>query len=191
MGCPRSGTTLLQRILAVHSKLYSIDGEVDFFNCQEIFSNNHFSFKKSESNALYKESKDIVSFFENAVSYMDRKNPNKTFVEKTPINIKRIRFLLKYFPNAQFINIYRDGRDCYSSALRHPYIQAKKSVAKFAKLWRKCIQKAHDVRLAPNFHQIKYENLVNNPQAEITRLMQCLDLKIEKSQLDPNHLSQD
>jgi len=38
VGCPRSGTTLLQRILSTHSQLFSIQGETGFFSYQNIFS---------------------------------------------------------------------------------------------------------------------------------------------------------
>jgi len=139
VGAPRSGTTLLQRILTVHPELFSIEFETGIFSYQNIFSRRHFGFSKEQLKSLFENSKDLVNFFHNSIEILENQNPGKTFVEKTPQHILHLRFLIKHFPNAKFVHIYRDGRDCYLSSLEHPNIPQRHSPASFAKYWRRCL----------------------------------------------------
>jgi len=191
VGSPRSGTTLLQRILTVHPELFSIEGETGIFSYQNIFSRRHFGLTESELNELYNTSTDIVEFFDNSIKILEKQNLGKTFVEKTPQHILHIDFLIKHFPNASFIHIYRDGRDCYISSLKHPNVPQRRSPVTFARYWRKCIKSWEAVHPAPNLYEIKYENLASRPESELQNLMHFLGLKLDARQLDPEYISQD
>jgi sulfotransferase family protein len=46
------------------------------------------------------------------------------FAEKTPRNCFVVPFLMQAFPDAQFIHILRDGRDCALSLSKKPWLQA-------------------------------------------------------------------
>ena len=115
LGCPRSGTTLLQKVLESHKSMYSIQSETAIFSYQNFWDKNRmlFDLDKEIRDSLLKKSKDNVDFFENCVSYLDNINKGKIFIEKTPQHIIKLDFLLNHFPNAKFVHIVRDGRDCY------------------------------------------------------------------------------
>ncbi|MDP7030609.1 MAG: sulfotransferase, partial [Phycisphaerales bacterium] len=63
VGAPRSGTTLMQRVLASHSELFSIEGETGIFSARSLFGRNHFMLSSEDSKRLLSESCDIVDFF--------------------------------------------------------------------------------------------------------------------------------
>ena len=124
MGTPRSGTTLIQKVFEAHSKLFSIDGETAMFSFQNFWEPNrmHFKLEKVKRDKFLSDSKDSVDFFTKCVQHLKSLNSGKKFIEKTPQHIKHLKFLLKHFPNAKFVHVVRDGRDCYCSARQHPFI---------------------------------------------------------------------
>ena len=194
IGAPRSGTTLLQRILSVHSELFSIEGETGLFSYQNIFDKkrHHFNFKSDQLTTLFKNSNDIIDFFTNAVNELKKNHHSSNrFVEKTPQHILHLPFLIKHFPNAKFIHIVRDGRDCYCSAQENSWVPQSRSIEEFARYWKKCVYKAISVNATENVLTIKYEDLVSKPNDVIPKVMNFLDLETEPCQTDHTKIAND
>lgn len=185
LGTPRSGTTLLQYLLASHSKLYTIQSETAVFSYQNLWSPNRnlFDFDNTTKQQILNDSNDSVDFFSKSVIHLNSMNPGKTFVEKTPQHIIRLSFLIKHFPNSKFIHLVRDGRDCYCSAKKHPFIPQSRSLKTFTKFYNKCLEQAIKNDYNNNLYHIRYEDLVDNPNLIINELMSFLDLKIEDNQI--------
>jgi hypothetical protein len=187
IGAPRSGTTLLQNILASHSKYFSIKSETGFFLYHNIFDpkKRYFGYSRSELNEFIKNSSDIIEFFETCIYNLDNFDQHKRFIEKTPNHILHLNFLMKYFENGKFIHIVRDGRDCYCSSKNNKWVPQQKSPKIFAKYWRKCVKNISTNMSNERLKTIKYENLVSNPEYSIKNIMHFLGDNIEISQLDP------
>jgi hypothetical protein len=186
LGAPRSGTSLLQSVLAAHDRLFSIPGETGLFSRQNIFTRRHLGLSWAENRALFDESRDLVDFFDRAVRLLESKNEGSTFVEKTPQHVLRLGFLLRRFPRASFLHVARDGRDCLVSARSHPHIPQARSVATFARYWRRCVASPLRFPHEPRLLSIRYENFVSAPAAELERVMAFLGLEVEPEQLDPS-----
>jgi hypothetical protein len=193
LGSPRSGTTLLQRILAVHSRLFSIQGETGLFSCQNIFDpkRNHFGLEKKQRRKLFEDSSDIVDFFDKGIQYLSRQNNGKQFIEKTPQHVLHIPFILKHFPESRLIHIVRDGRDCYCSSKSHRSIPQNTSVSRFAKYWKKCVSAPIAYETDARLFTIKYEELSHDPGTTIQNVMNFLGLAFEAGQLDPELIQSD
>ncbi len=191
VGSPRSGTTLLQRILTVHGELFSIEKETGIFSYQNIFTRKHFGLSQEETKSLLKESKDVVDFFSKSVEVLEIKNLGKRFVEKTPQHVMYLPFILKHFPKSKIVHVIRDGRDCFCSSLKHPNIPQKRSVKVFANYWKKCIRRGYKCAGLANYYEIFYEELASNPESELQNLMTFLNLDFQEQQLDPAYLSAD
>ncbi len=191
IGAPRSGTTLLQKILSSHTGLFSIQDETGIFSYQNIFDlkRKHFGLSDQEQLRLFKESKDIIDFFERGVKMIPHEH-NQMFVEKTPQHIMYLKFLMKHFPNAKFIHIVRDGRDCYCSAKNHPTMPQNTSLKQYAKYWKKCVLNVIENQNS-NLLTITYENLSSFPKESVTKIMKFLNLKFEEHQLDSNMYKDD
>ena len=191
VGAPRSGTTLLQRILSVHDNLFSIDGETALFTAQNIFSRNHFMMTKKNSETLLSESKNVVDFFNRCVQRVNGTAYGRRFVEKTPQHIFHLKFILKHFPKSRIIHITRDGRDCYCSAIHHQGIPQASSLGRFARYWRGCINAGLNFDTDPRVLRVQYESLVKIPTETVSKIMSFLNLEISIKQLDPEMYGDD
>lgn len=185
VGSPRSGTTLLQSVLAAHSELFSIPGETGLFSNQNIFGRRHFGLSWEENRALFRESTDLVDFFDRAVALLESRNGGGTFVEKTPQHVLRLEFLMRRFPNARFVHVVRDGRDCYVSAKGHPGIPQTTSAGRFARYWARCVDAPLRLEGHPALETVRYEDFVRSAPQELDRVMRFLALRSETEQLDP------
>lgn len=191
IGCPRSGTTLLQRILTVHPECFSVNAETNLFSFMEIFSQRWLGFPRGHFARLLADSRDIIDFFDHLVGSLQDPSESKIFVEKTPQHILKIKFLIRHFPNSRFVHIVRDGRDCYLSSKSHPHVPQNSSVGVFAKYWKRCLVRWSHCKKHPNCYQLRYEDLALNPAKEISELCAFLGLPFHPDMTDPGAISDD
>jgi hypothetical protein len=187
VGIPRSGTTLIHRVLSAHSNLFSTIHESNFFSFNDLMC-SFFGIELKKCELLLNDSKCIVSFFDRLVEFLKVENfaNDKIFIEKTPQHLFKIKFLLKYFPNSKFIHVVRDGRDCYCSGLLRGdgFIpQAKRGICYFAQYWKKGMKIGIEVSTDPRVYTFKYCDFVSNPEFELKKMMSFLGLEIEYDQL--------
>jgi protein-tyrosine sulfotransferase len=193
IGAPRSGTTLLEAILAVHPNFSSLHKELAIFSFRNIFELERLAFSITETattTALFQKSADIVEFYDKLAESVLSIQGGKRFLEKTPQNVLHLAFLRNSFPNAQFINIVRDGRDCYCSAQDNPYVIQSKSVERYAKYWRRCVESRIAFGHDPNIIDIRYEELTSDAVGVTKNLMHFLGEEFLPEQLQTSHYSQ-
>ncbi len=91
--------------------------------------------------------------------------------DKKPYYIQYLPQLLSLFPDAQVIHVVRDGRDCVASLDSMPWWR-KSSIYSMLN-WRRAIRKGEAARkkLAPDrFMELRYEDLVANPEAVVKKV---------------------
>lgn len=193
VGAPRSGTTLLQKVLEMHDALFSIEGETGLFSYQNIFDpeKRHFFLPQPEVSELLRESRDIVDFFEKGVERLTDSHKGKIFIEKTPQHVMYLPFLIKHFPQARFVHIVRDGRDAFCSARGHPGVPQGRSVKTYAKYWKRCVTPPLMVGEHPQVHTLKYEAFCSEPSRHLSDVMSFLDLQLQEQQLQPQRYGDD
>jgi protein-tyrosine sulfotransferase len=191
VGAPRSGTTLVQRILACHPDFFSIEGETGLFSRQNIFTRRHFGFTMPECEELFGRARDTVGFFDLAVDRLRERGCTGTFVEKTPQHLLHLSFLLRHFPQSLFVHVMRDGRDAYCSAREYANIPQGRSVAAYARYWRRCLLARQAAGNHPHVLDFRYEQLCSDPEAGVRSLMSFLGAESSKLQLDPLVLGRD
>lgn len=87
--------------------------------------------------------------------------------DKTPYYVLQIPTILEMFPNAQFIHLVRDGRDCALSMFRRKRDFSVYNIYFAAKYWQQYVEvgREHGHRLDKmTYLEIKYESLLNNPK---------------------------
>lgn len=130
VAAPRSGSTLLFETLAVNRELWSI-GDESHLHFESISSLRPTT--RNPSNRLTAEmaTPDVVQTLTNSfvadlrnsdgqtlVGIPQHARPDKVrFLEKTPKNSLRIPFIVKVFPDARFIFLFRDAKQNISSLL--------------------------------------------------------------------------
>lgn len=113
----------------------------------------------------------------------------KRLILKNPYNTARIKVLLEIFPDAKFIHIYRNPYNIYVSAL-HDFIKEAEEMAlqefsedEFAELcfslYEKLMKEYWETRAlvpAGNLCEVAYEDLEEQPLAELRRIYEELQL---------------
>jgi hypothetical protein len=114
LGCPRSGTSLVFRLLRMAPDTSSIGTEGHVL--WETF--HHPRRRNWESNAVPPE--DIGSVERRYISWATRLLAGRgRFIDKTPRNVLRVPYLDALFPDASFVLVHRDGRAVVSSLRRN------------------------------------------------------------------------
>ena len=154
VGCPRSGTTLIQTILGSHDNIYTCK-ETHFFQrirrvgkskvldylvlsqnrileWYELFSTHNELLKEYNLNRV-KTPRSAVVFLDQFMTSEANARAKSAWVEKTPSHLFYVPWIKRYIPSAQIVHIIRDGRDVVASlvdaARRFPHDRAWKKFA--------------------------------------------------------------
>ena len=132
VGCPRSGTTLLQRMLDAHPKLTVANDThfiIDLFDPPGQASRelpltpdivervksyprmSRFGLNAGEVDATAKGCSTFIEFVSRLYELRARKAGKTLSGEKTPNYVRFMPILHDWFPRSRFIHIVRDGRD--------------------------------------------------------------------------------
>jgi hypothetical protein len=161
VGCGRSGTTLLHAILGAHPNIFSIPFETKIY----------LRTKRRKSRILNRFIFPMKFFV--CLLKQDIPKNKKFWCEKTPKHVHYINEILNDFSNkVRMINIVRDCRDVILSS--HPiygenYISTER--------WIEDVSAGLALDSNPRVYTIRYEDLVNNFDDEIEKLLTFLDVE--------------
>lgn len=106
--------------------------------------------------------------------------------DKRPAYHHFLPFVLRMFPDAQIIQIVRDGRACVASLKRMPWWthDTPTAIAEWALAFDNCRRYARTLP-ADTFHEIRYENLVAEPDVELKSLCAFLGEDYDEAMSKP------
>lgn len=110
--------------------------------------------------------------------------------DKRPGYHSYVPTLLRMFPDALFIQLVRDGRDCVASLKKMPWW--RRNVYQSVAEWNLAVDNARRSarRLPPDrFHQIRYEDLVAHPERELKELCAFLGEEYDPAMLTPKEVA--
>lgn len=114
--------------------------------------------------------------------------------EKSPNHIISVPLILKSFPTAKVICIYRDGRDAVLSMMRTPWMKLNpRRFYLFCEHWLESIEymRRWEKMFPPSqFTRVRYCDLLYEPERELRRLCQFVGEDFEYGQLDPQTKSE-
>lgn len=193
VGMPRSGTTLLERMLCCHSAVAS-GGELHYlpYCVKEAGESRAGGLIDIDClpRALAADPAAIgARYLEHAAVAVGSAG---RFVDKLPLNFFFVGFIRRALPAAKIVCLRRDPMDlCLASfrqlfALNFPYYRYALSLtdtAEYYALFRRLMARWH--ALAPGaVLDVRYERLVDAPEAEIRRVLEYLGLDFEPGMLD-------
>jgi hypothetical protein len=99
--------------------------------------------------------------------------------DKSPMYTEHIDLLGRLYPQARFIHIVRDGRDCCLSA----HNAWKQNMVRCAQKWARGVTKARSEgrRIPERYLEVRYEDLLANPEMELRRCCSFLDVEYDPS----------
>lgn len=114
-----------------------------------------------------------------------RKHSKPTWGDKTPAHISEIHILNRMFPSAKFIHIIRDGRDVALSFIKRSW-----GISDFMTAltdWEQKVDCARKVLcMLPETQRmdLRFEDLVSSPEAEIRRVTDFLGIDFEERMIE-------
>jgi hypothetical protein len=211
VGTSRSGSTLLQSMLSSHGKI-TIPPETHFFHscrgvqkkyrnaeCEKRFRKQMIEFwcrKKTRIGDLQlceitlKDCAKNLGLHSPVDLYklhltMYRKSRGKSIIgEKTPKHILHCDEILKAFPKAKIISLFRDPRAVAHSEKCVQF--GSPSVFITSKRWRKYVKRHYELErdLPPEqYTTLRYCELIKNPTSELKRISSFLGVGFENNML--------
>ncbi len=132
----------------------------------------------------------------------------KTIIgEKTPIHIRHVKQLFRWFPNGRIIHLLRDPRAVYVSELRRrknkpistPYKQLRHSalllkifiIMQTTVLWHESYRKSiiNLKQYRKKYLILKFEELVSKPEISIKKVCNFIGIQFEKNMMDQKVIS--
>ncbi len=190
VGMPRSGSTLVEQILASHSQVFGA-GELAFIASltADLRRWGRPSREFPEGIADLKEPEILRMAGAYRRYTRNLAGSAKRVTDKMPSNVFYLGVIALLFPQAKVIYCQRDALDLFISnyfmLFRNPiaYKTTQKSFAHFYNLQEELM--AHWRSVLPiQIHQLKYENLVENQNAETRALLRYCGLEWEPKCLE-------
>jgi protein-tyrosine sulfotransferase len=186
-GCPRSGTTLLRRLLDEHPSICCGPESSALLPGRPNPDELAFSYDvpRDEVVALLADSDSQAAFVAGFFGRVAQARGKRRWAEKTPLNIAHLGWVLSHFPRARVIHVVRDGRDVVCSLRRHPVrrfidggwksVPQHRSVVSCTRQWLSLTGKGLDWRTDARYLEVRYEDLVEAPEATMRRVMAFLE----------------
>ncbi len=190
IGMPRSGTSLVEQILASHPDVAAAGELYDIFNLAKEITNLVYSRKPYP---VYLDDLTIEICNSIAQCYLDRldeiSSTSRYVTNKMPQNFLILGLISILFPQARIIHCQRDPRDTCISCLfqnftqGHEYACSLETLGGYYRQYEKLMEHWGNVIDRPVF-TIKYEELVTDQENQTRRLLEFLDLPWNEACLD-------
>ena len=193
VGLPRSGSTLVEQILASHS---AVEGTMEL---TDIVAIAH-SLSKGEGLPVGTTYQDVLpnlgqdEFRELGQSYIEstriqRKSTTPFFIDKLPNNFAHVGLIHLILPNARIIDVRRHPLACGLSLFKEHFARAQNFSYRLEDIgayYRNYVElMAHfDAVLPGRVHRVIYESLVDDTETEVRRLLEYCELPYEETCLN-------
>ncbi|WP_084961688.1 sulfotransferase family protein [Thermoactinospora rubra] len=212
VGCPRSGTTMLQLMLHSHPRV-AVAPETRFvlpaYQKRRAFGDMRRPERRralaewiaTDRSAKFKElgiGKDsfirqaeaapgsLGSVLGTAFEMYAERFGKARWGDKRPSYVKHVDTLRRLFPDAQFVHLIRDGRDCVASLKEMPWFTHSSYHA--ISTWAEAIDYGRRLRRtlpADTYYELRYEDLTADPAGEMRKLCAFLGEEFDPSVVSP------
>ncbi len=217
MGCPRSGTTLVTLMLHAHSRIamppetrflldvYRRRGE---FGDLTVRANRRRLAKAIVRNrgnrflhlglerlpvrkAIVRGAPTVGSALGTVFRSYAARFGKPRWGDKLPTYFRNVEAIRAMFPDAQFVHVVRDGRDCVASLKTMTWWQRRADSVDAMALWVHsvdCVRRAAKSLPSDALWELRYEDLVVDPERELRALCDFLGEEFEEDMLTPRRV---
>ncbi len=195
-GCERSGTSLVQKILASHSRIAGGPELVFTGRIAELWRRMSATYppEYAERIAAFYDRDELARAFRELFADLTRRiaesKPGARYLsEKTPSNIFAAGPLLELFPDSRFVHVVRDGRDVLASHRdvrrrferrgETPWNRESFGIRRVCGRWNRAVDIHFKLLGRSRYHWLRYEDLVRDPEPTLAGLFNFLELDLE------------
>lgn len=186
-GTPRSGTTLVRRILDRHPA-FCCGPETGILlpggmRIDQVAS--AYAWPADDLRALMAASDSQGAFVDAFAARYRQRRDRPRWAEKTPLNVTCFDWALERFPEARAVHVIRDGRDVVCSMRQHPDrrwvdgVEVRElrpqSAESYMRRWVRDTEAGIGRRGDTRYLEIRYEELVADPEAVMRGLVEALE----------------
>lgn len=195
---PRSGTHWLQRMIASASPQIVTGPESFLFGhyiAPQLVSWKNDKGLKTGLSVYFTENE----FFNQLRNYWydllktitGKLKPNQLYLDKTSSNALVAPDIKQLFPKCKMIHVIRDPRDTIAS-LHHArktwasYHDDPDTTSVYIDMWKQSVNNAQEIKKSSatnEFIEVRYENLLNNTQQELKKVLSFLNIKISDKKI--------
>jgi len=176
VGMPRSGTTLVEQILASHSRVYG-GGELNLLGSLV---------NSAECNSTQFSAQHLHSIRNAYLSGLDKLGTSATFItDKMPHNFLWIGCIIAALPEALIVHVKRDARATCWSNFKHGFFEKGfgftcdlQDVAEHYRMYVELMEFWH-ARIPGRIYDLNYEALTEHQEDETKRLLEHVGLHWE------------
>jgi hypothetical protein len=212
VGCPRSGTTLLYSFLIAAGGFAAYRKETHFYDLLPRFPNlsgdrprrrfldeylrGHLGRVPGlEVEPLAREALSQCAvpgdFLPRLMNGIARAQGVERWVEGTPTHVLYMHEIKQSVPDALFIHMIRDGRDCALSTDRQHWIRTlpwdrERGVGVAALFWEWNVRvgRTHGRQYAHDYLEVRFENLIASPRATLDRVGRFIDHDLDYDRIE-------
>jgi Sulfotransferase family len=210
VGCPRSGTTLVQCILSASSHAFSLPETHFFSHVMGVLRGEpdrpidveglRQARSAIEAEADLPPLPEVWTALERTTGlrafdiflalvehYRPASDPERQLraIEKTPRHVLHLAAIVRCFPDARIVNVVRDPVDVASSLLGVPF-ESSRSVLSYGQRWTESVLAAREFSRAhtQQVYTVRYESLVHQPETTTRALCAFTELPYETAMLE-------
>ena len=192
VGLPRSGSTLIEQILASHSK---VEGTMELPDVAMLVRTVAGRTTRSDGTAYPRalarfSAEEMAAFGERYLKQtrIQRKTSAPIFIDKMPNNFAHIGFIHLMLPNAKIVDARRHPLGCCLSGFKQHFARGQSftyDLGEIGRYYRDYVElMAHfDAVLPGRVHRVFYENMVEDTAGEVRRLLDYCNLQFEEGTL--------
>jgi tetratricopeptide (TPR) repeat protein len=183
VGFPRSGTTLLQQMLAGHPSVVTLEEQENLRDAHGPLLLAPGAFDRWTAMTADELSGFRRAYWGRVEARMPRPAPGRVYLDKLPLNLALLPLLHLLFPGAKVILLLRDPRDAILSCFRNRFTM-NAAMYRFLSLdtathYYDAVMGSAEAareRLPLALHALHYEALVADPRSEAERILGFLGL---------------
>jgi len=190
LGMPRSGTSLVEKIISSHTDVYGA-GELEYIFAlgTRLFLKESPLFQFGPLDSYPKQSFEL--FGKSYLDQIDRlDHESSRMTDKMPFNMMMIGLIKIALPNAKIIHCVRDAKDNCLSIYKQNFTTGNyrfaydlKTLGQFHKQYQELMKHWHRV-MPGEIYDVSYEALTHDPEVEIRNLLAACDLEWQDGCLD-------
>lgn len=184
VGFPRSGTTLLEQMLAAHPDFASIDERPLVLSAIRRMQAQGLAYPQGLGALRAEQIEDLRAGYWRAADALATRAHGQRLVDKNPLNMLALPMILRLFPLARVIICRRHPCDvilsCYMQPFADPEVaEMSASPASLARAYAAFDAQFREqaALLGATPFELRYEDLVTHPQAALQGLGNCLGVQ--------------